>query len=516
MKTSIIVVSVLLLVGCSSNSVKKDMPNNEAKIENVKIEENKKTENLENQESVLIETKEIYILTEETLKDLIKNQTPPSLKRIESAYLRSALASESIAEKYALNFEGESRYYNSNEQPFFVYAPVVAPIKSASIGFSKAFSTGMKVGVYNEWKEKKFSSFGVYGRNSLAVKFEMDLLKNFLGRHTLSELNNAELEKEISSKEKEIAFNAFSISTEKLYWNLVAIEEQIYLLEDLIKISERQTNEIKRRYANGVADDGDLSRQKASLSAYRSEILGLEFQKESLHQTFKETIPFLSDKEIKLGDYDLDRKEKEVLKLITKISKHKKTPLDMTLYDEINLLLIKAKEEKIEADSSYSDIDLSFYTEYRHLTDDQSFQMAISDMPDRGEESYAFGVKFSVPLTSEKRTSERLRKRISELEYDAKKEDIEAKLNAYHFQTKKIFKLLKEFLKEKEKNTKNLKKTVRSSRKKYTQARTELRDLISDQNLYLRTAISEIDGKLLVIHRVLDYLTVFSKMKRED
>ncbi|OQX93632.1 MAG: hypothetical protein B6I23_03150 [Rickettsiaceae bacterium 4572_127] len=514
MKTSIIVVSVLLLVGCSSNSVKKDMPNNEAKIENVKIEETKKTENLENQSSILAEEKEIYVLTESSMRDLIKNKTPPSLKRIEVAYLRSALASESIAERYALNFEGESRYYNSNEQPLFIYAPVISPIKSASLGFSKAFSTGMKVGIYNEWEEKKISNFDTHGRNSAVVKFEMDLFKNFLGRQTLSELNNAELEKEISEKEKEIAFNTFSITTEKLYWNLVAIEEQIFLLEDLIKISEKQTNEIKRRYVNGVADGGDLARQKASLSDYRAEILGLEYQKESLHQTFKETIPFLSDKEIKLGDYDLDRKEKEVLKLITKISKHKKTPLKMTLYDEINLLLIKAKDEKLSADSTHSDIDLSFFTEYRHLTDDPDFQSAVSDMSERGEESYAFGVKFSVPLTSEKRTSERLKKRISELEYDAKKEDIDAKLNAYHFQTKKIFNLLTNFLKEKAKNTKNLKKTVRSSRRKYTQARTELRDLIADQNLYLRTAISEIDGKLLVIHRVLDYLTVFSKMKR--
>ncbi|MBN1783708.1 MAG: TolC family protein, partial [Alphaproteobacteria bacterium] len=455
----------------------------------------------------------IFILTEQSLRDLIKDQAPPSLKRIESAYLRAALDSETLAEKYALTFEGESRYYNSNEAPFFIYAPVVSPVKSASIGFSKSFSTGMKVGVYNTWEEKKFSSFGVHGRNSASVRFEMDLFKNLFGRKTLSELNNATLEREISLKEKEIATRTFSIAVEKLYWNLVTTQEHISLLEDLIKSIEKQTLDVKRRYNSGVADSGDLARQKASLASYRSEMLNLEYQKESLHQEMKEMIPFLSDKDIVLGEYDLIQKEVDTLDLIKRILELKETPLDLTSYDEISSLLTEAKEEQLDADATHSDLDISFYSEYTHMADDPDFSTAVSEMQDDGEESYAFGVKFSVPLTGEKRKSERLKKRISNLEYDSRKEDIDAKLNAYHFQTQRMLLLLEDFLAKQKDKTENLEKTMRSTRLKYGQARAELRDLIADQDLYLRTAMSEIDGKLFVIQRVLDYLTVFTKMR---
>lgn len=503
--------SLFMLAGCTSNTPKPPIASEISVTSNDTLA-------MDSESSPVEETKDIdretFILTESSLRDLIRDQTPPSLKRIESAYLRSALHSETLAEQYALNFEGESRYYNTNENPFFIYAPVVSPVKSASIGFSKAFSTGMKLGIYNTWEEKKISNFGVHGRNSVSVRFEMDLFKNFFGRQTLSELNNAELEKEISLKEKEIAAQTFSITLEKLYWNLVATEEHINLLEDLIKATEKQTRDVKRRYNSGVADGGDLSRQKAALASHRSEMLNLEYQRESLHQEIKELVPYLSDKQIVLGDYDLIQKEAEVLRLIKRISSFKETPLDMTSYDEISALLSDAKEERLEADSAHSDLDVSLYSEYTHMADDPEFSTAMSEMQDDGEESYAFGVKFSVPLTSEKRKSERLKKRISKLEYDSRKEDIDAKLNAYHFQTQRMLLLLEDFLEKQAKKTKNLERTMRSTRIKYAQARAQLRDLIADQDLYLRTAMSEIDSKLFVIQRVLDYLTIFTEMRK--
>ncbi|MBN2675659.1 MAG: TolC family protein [Alphaproteobacteria bacterium] len=503
---------LFLLFGCGSH------PQDETRKGVEVSQENKQEEPItsEKKEEVITEeeSREKFFLTEETLKDLISKQSPPSLKRIESVALKASLASETLEEKYALMFEGQSEYYNTNENPIFIYAPVVSPIKSSSFGFSKAFSTGMKVGIYNEWEEKKISTFGVHGRNAVAFRFEMDLFKNLFGQQSLSELNNAELESEIAEKEEKIARKTFSISMEKLYWNLVGVEEQLKLLDILIESVEKQTREVKGRYSNGVADAGDLARQEASLATHYAQKLEIEYQRESIREEFKSLIPFLSDKEIVLGDYDLESKQAQVLGLISKITKIKETPLDATFYDEIVLALEKAREEKLDSDSAHSDVDVSFYTEYKHLTDGSDFSTAVSEMQDNAEESYSFGVKVSVPLTSEKRKSERLKKRISSLDYDARKEDIEAKLNAYHFQTKKMFLLLEEFIKKQSEKTKNLEKTVNSTRQKYGQARVQLRDLVEDQNLYLQSAMSEVDIKLMVIQRVLDYLSIFTEMEK--
>ena len=86
---------------------------------------------------------------------------------------------------------------------------------------------------------------------------------------------------------------------------------------------------------------------------------------------------------------------------------------------------------------------------------------------------------------------------------------IEGNLSRTHVQISRSIKHLHAAIKSQQKNTIYLKKTLALSKKKYSQARIPLMNLIIDEDNFFRSNLIELDTKLEIINVLLDYFKVF-------
>ncbi len=75
----------------------------------------------------------------------------------------------------------------------------------------------------------------------------------------------------------------------------------------------------------------------------------------------------------------------------------------------------------------------------------------------------------------------------------------------------KSIKLLKEIINQQKLTSKSLEVATKSSRKKYSQARITVEQLITEQERFLQSKLDEIDSKLEIVTTLLNYFKVFTE-----
>src|SRR5690606_28334880 len=180
----------------------------------------------------------------------------------------------------------------------------------------------------------------------LGLSLSVDLMKNLFGKLSRSQLKNAELLTKKAVLEKEIQSKAFIQNIRKIYWSLVATEEQIRISQGLLNSAQEQLKDTERRRRSNVADDGDVARSRSQVASRRANILLLEYQRESQLQQLKELVPNIAGKQVEIPRVDLNQAVVDVLSCTTVIQAHKQTPYNFTQYDEVLGLLQEAYQEQ--------------------------------------------------------------------------------------------------------------------------------------------------------------------------
>lgn len=450
-------------------------------------------------------------LTEKSLIEMAKKGST-NIDSIEVGRLEARLNELTYRDQFNLNLIGGYSYSDTDEEAIAAFVPIFGPIKTGSVGLNKSFEEGVAL-TASAFTDQRTAGTSIFNANRTGynVSLQMSLWKNLFGSVTKKTRENLSLFKKQKDYEAQIFRKAYFTDLRKIYWSLVANQEQTELAEEQLRISRKQLKDIKARFSSKIADKGDVARIQAQVSSREAYINGLKFQKESIIQTLKEQVGELTDKEIKLAPYDIEKTIGTVLACMNEISSHEGVPWSNTLYDEIVSLVDQTYANTQRITKRYNDPEVTLKGEYQESGVGTGFDNAYDRFRDNSGSGAGIGIELTVPLDGKKTKSQTTKEILDEKRYQAAKKSYVLRMKANHTQLVKTIMLLRDIVLAQKANGASLNTSLKVSARKYKQARISLNDYINEQNLFLNSKISEIDAELAVIHNILDYFKVFTE-----
>lgn len=451
------------------------------------------------------------IKLDELLLSKIAKESAPGIKQLEATMQSAKLNRDSIEDQYHWRLQADATYLKANEKALAQFAPVTTDVSQVQAAIIKPFTNGMSVGVSAFTDQFTNTFINDATDTGFGLNLSVDLMKNLFGKLSKSQLRNAEALSKKAELEKEIQEKAFIQSLRKIYWAIVATEEQIKISKELLATSLQQLRDTERRRKSNVSDDGDVARSRSQVASRRSTILLLEYQRESQFQLLKEQLPTIADKKVVLANVNLTDAVGEVLECTAIIENQRETPYNFTLYDEVLDLVNQAYQERKTISDSTDGWDLKLNGEARRFGKERGFDNSVDGFTDDNQSRYTVGLQLNIPLDGKKSTTEDTLKLVDEKRFLAEKEMITARMNAFHTQTLTNIVLLQRAVRTQGENSKDLNTSLKSAKKKFNQARLGFRELIADQDLLLRSNLDEVTTKLTVVTTLLDYFSVFNQ-----
>lgn len=448
-------------------------------------------------------------LTEGYIKDLLL-QKPPSVQQIEASFLATKYDQLKKEEGVGFRLDAEGAISRSDEKLLSQFdGGVTASSTSYSVGIIKPTRYGVDLGL-KAFGQKVTNSFLSDGAtNGVAVSLSIDLYQNFLGRNTNSGLKKGALAVKRAELEKKSSLKNFESNIRKLYWSLVANNERHKLLSSLAKTAEKQYKTARRKRKSGAADAGEVARFHSQWSSRQSDVLSLNYKKGSILKSLKELIPSLNGKEIILGKYSVPETISKVLACTQVIDSYKKAPFQNTVYDEIVELLEKEEKLSKKMTSFSGGPSVKLVGEYASIGRGIGFGQSRDDFNHNAEARTNIGLMVSMPLGKEKIRSKKVLEELNKSRYQAEARQNLSKINAYHSETVRLVRTLREVLKSQRETNKYLEQSLRSSRRKYRQARISLQELIGEQDAHLQSKLKEIDSNIAIINTLMDYFSIY-------
>ncbi|MFA7613718.1 MAG: TolC family protein [Candidatus Caldatribacteriota bacterium] len=466
-------------------------------------------------------------LTEEYLKTLAKGGSP-RLDEIEAAFQSSLIRLGETKEGYAPELFGKGSYAETNERALIEFSPVFSPVKQVHLGVRQNFSQGVDTSVSVITDQRSASSPFIGTLNNattttLAFTMRVDLWRDLFGRMSKAKIENSQLEVKRAQIEKEIQEKTFHISLRRLYWSLVANDLSLKTSQKLLKTAQKQAREASERLKNAVAEADEVARYNAQVSSREGNITYLKYQRELYLTQLKNLLPELSDKDIVIENYDVEKAFSDVLSCTFQISQGQQTPYQYTKYDELVTLLKKIKEYSRIENSRYSDIDVKLFGTVKatgvSLSDATtgetplnlrgSYGGSFEDMTDRNRTGYEVGIEFNMPLGETKEKTQKSKELYDEKRLISAINSTNARVMNTHREFVKTIKMLNEVITSQRVTTQQLEKRLKGMQKKYEQARVSVNDLIMDQDALLQSELATIDIQLQILNSIFDYLVIF-------
>jgi outer membrane protein TolC len=462
-------------------------------------------------------------LHEAQLKEYVAKGSP-SLDEIQAVFLSSELRNKELREDISPELYGRASYRETNEKPIIPFIPIFSPVKLAELGVRQKLAHGFSVGAAaGTQQQSAVSASGKYRDVTITnINFtvQMDLWRDLFGRATKAKLKNASDENKRADLEQQIQKKAFLISLRKTYWALVANNESMKISRELLKYAQAQSEETVRRFRNSVAEQDEVARYKAQVASRTGTLTSLEYQKQGYTRQLKTLLPELSDADISLADYDLDKTLKDVLTCTEVIASESKIPYQNTLYDESISLLTGMLSNNRTINERYADTDVSLFGRVQSVgvsSDPKlsgfkgSYGGSWDDMMLQNRTGYEVGLNVTVPLGDAKASTQRTKELYDEKRLRAFIGRTEANVITSHQEILKTITLLNQVIESQRINTEQLNKRLLYMRKKYQQARASVNDLVQDQDALLSSELITIDTKLAVLNVILDYLAVYTE-----
>lgn len=473
--------------------------------------------------SVLPASAAVRLISEAELLTWSQDQSP-QLDEIKASLLGVQTQRSQLEEKYGAEIFGRATYAETNERPIIAFIPIFSPTKTGQVGIRKNFSKGVEASLSAATQQQSANS-AVAGRyrnvtvNILSFTAQVDLWRDLFGRISDSERQNARLETERSKLENEIKTRVFQISLRRIYWSLVATDEQLKIADRLKLSAVRQLKESKDRLRNSIGDAGEVARYQAQLASRTSQIIFFNYQKENLLKQLKNMLPNLGTDDVALSAYDIDQTIGQVLECSNVITHEASTPYKYTKYDEMLTLIREIKGNQKTINQRYSDVDVKFFGTVKStgVGSDPitrgyqgSYGSAYDDMKNNNRTGYEAGVNVIIPLGDAKENTQKTKTAYDEKRLKAFIDMTESNVVSTHNQLAKSMTLIQEVISNERIATSALEKRLSVVMKKYDQARISVNDLILDQDALLNSQLSTIDAQLQAVNLLLDYLAVFT------
>jgi hypothetical protein len=172
------------------------------------------------------------------------------------------------------------------------------------------------------------------------------------------------------------------------------------------------------------------------------------------------------------------------------------------------------KQAQTKVNNAYNDIDLKFTGQIRTTGVDNinpgTLGGSYNDIRNNNRVGYTVGLQLAVPLSGSRNTTTAYYTARDDLLAEAEITELNSKLIATHEQfIQSVSRLIKAAEYEKE-NGEKLALRVKDMKRKYSQARISVSDLINDQDALLRAELGLIDIQNKILHSLFGYLLVYS------
>jgi len=431
--------------------------------------------------------------------------------------------------QFDLSLYSQLSYAENKQLPLISFQPIFSPERYGMLGLKQQVPLGFSWDFYVSTLQQDVNGRGAINNfknvttTTFGLNLELDLWQNFLGRQSRSLLQQSYLEGEESKIIKSQADKRFVIDIRKLYWSLVANEQSLFLIREILKISEQQWLESKKRQSKSLAESDEVSRYEAQYLGKKAALSFKLYQKEKLLQDLKRQLVQFSTADVVIKPVDIEVAQGQAMQCIKQIAQARELPLELTSVDEqIGILkaIQMAQENRI---SRMSDVDIKLFTNLKSTGVSSTLQAsneytgsssgAWNDLYQNDRWGHEIGLKVVLPLgenTSKQQEAQRLfQNKSKEVQWKRLLEE----LKIQHIQFKTMIVLLDEGVAAQDLQSKRFKNVITSMQKKYQQARVSLTDLLANQENYFEAELRSIDARFEVLSYLLDYLKLFPETK---
>jgi len=448
-----------------------------------------------------------------TEKSLLKmaQESSPVLQGLEAKNQAAQLAQSTLDAEFETRLTASTRYAESREEGLADFIPVFSPERETILGLSKKLPVGMNLSV-NAFTSQ-ISAGNVINRatrTGAEVNLEVDLLKNFFGRIDRFKLKEREFSQEKAELERELGGKEFEMDLRKLYWSMVANQLSLDLSQQLVKSARVQLKDAQKRSRAGAADSGDVARSRAQLLSRESSVYLFKYQKEQLEFQLKKLVPAVVDKNFSVNPSGIDEAVYGILACVKAITADAEGKPDYSSYYSVIDLTEKQYEAERRQAEATGDWDVKLQAGLRSSGVDQGYVPSRDEFINDPRDGHSVGLQISIPLEGDLADAEAAQKRMVENKFKSEIRTLELQVEETHKQVSKSLILLQEAAAALNANVDNLQTSLKSTQRKYRQARVSINELISEQDQLFSSQLNEISTKLQVIHALYDYFKVFN------
>ncbi len=448
------------------------------------------------------------LINEQKLFDFVK-ESPPNILQLQASYEATKLQRESLDENYDFTLSASSKITGTDERPLSNFQPVFGPVRTHSLTLSRPTKYGATFGV-TAYSSDSVSTINRSTNQGFQFDISLDLYKDLLGKTTRANYKSLDFSQQRMKIDSKIRTNGFYQQLRKIYWAIIAIQEKETLSKQLLKASQDQAKDARRRLKSSIADIGEVARYESQVSSRKANIVLLNYEKERLIKQLKDLVPELAYSELIFKENNLQKTIDSVVKCTTLIQTHKLPPLEYTRFDEMLVLLEKEYTATSMATEKHSSLDVSLDTSLSTFGKGTNYELSRDAFSDDRSKSYEIGLNISIPLGSKKSNTEDVKKIVEKKRYLAQNRELMGKIKTFHYQILKNISLLYQVFDNQQENSGKLEISLKHMKKKFKQARVSVSDLINEQDIYLQSNLSEVDTQLEVINTLFEYFSVYS------
>lgn len=450
-------------------------------------------------------------LNEKLIEDIVKSGSPPTLQEIESSLLNTKSNLSQFNDQFKVFGTTGGSYTKTNEEPLISFQPIFSPQSEFSIGAQKSFQSGFQVSSAVGAFKNDYTLLGVDSTgtvSNISVAATIDLWKNLFGKLSKARGETLALSLQSAKLQKSVQTQVFLNRVRGLYWQLVGNEESLKISEALLESAKRQVKDAVNRYKNSVADKGEVARYRAQVATRESQRTSLLFQRQQILMALRQLLPEFQGKKVILGDVNLNQATQSVLQCVGMIQSKVETPIQYSLYDDLNELLKSIRKQQTKVAEGYSKPEVTLKTQFKTSAVDESTMDAFDESINEDRRGFSVGLQVNVPIGFQD-TKKQLVK-VEELKADYQIKEREAILNSQHAFIKESIGYLLSAIQSQGVSKDNLEIRVADVKKKYKQGRISVTEFITDQDNLLQTELQIVETKLLVVKTLLDYFSIFT------
>lgn len=451
-------------------------------------------------------------ITEKYLQDLARKENPTSDK-LQAMTEASRAAQEIQNASYDSVISSSIDYSSSRENPVIQFSPVFDPATRMQVQVDRRLPYGLSVSsaLYTEQYSTSDSSIDEATQVGARFGIEVDLWKNWLGR--IDNISNRIKILELSQKKRleEIRQKEFEIEVRKLYWSLVSKKMSRQLSEKLVKSAQKQLSESRKRKAQGAADEGDIARNQSQLYSRQATVLFYDHQLNVLKAQLRKLLPSLNQSAMVIEDIDLNLHRKKVLRCIQKIQAESKAPTKLSAFPELIEIMQELERSEIAEADWLDKSDLKIRGQLQHSNTAKGYSKSLEGFGSESGTGNSIALTWSLPISPSLRSAAKIQQNAIKLQKRSEYQTMKADLLAQHQMVRSSLTVLMKALETLSNAVTALESSLKSTEKKYHQARLDLPTLIFEQDSYFNSKLSEIDTQHQTIQVLMNYFKVYQE-----